>query len=199
MPLDRSNLPTTARNKRENKLLIQRVIGVIYRLRLEGKTPNEVKEALADMRLGDERIISRCIRKADEMIGREMTRDQQMMYYRQIAKRENLYNRVVEKGDYQSAIMLLKDEARLMGLYPQQQNTKKQAELPLIAITEQDREHARKLLMAMSETGRDNQDNTRQETITSGPSLDESSRDNGTRGNDPGRMAKSGFIEVDFS
>ena len=184
----------------DRKLAQQKLVMKIYRLRLEGKSRREVIEELS-IRLNSSIKLDRFIKKADELIGKEMTEDREKMYHTQLAKRENLYNRVIDKGDYASAIALLKDMAKLMDLYPQYavERPRKQGELPLVTITDQDRDNARKLLVAIGDGGCGSQGAIEQKTISDGLSADESGKDNDVCGEGTRSVARENFIAVDFS
>lgn len=72
---------------------------------IEGRTP------LSDTQLG------RYIQRADKAIQRSVREKRGRVMRRHLARRENLYAKAVNAGDVNTALAVLRDDAKLRGLY----------------------------------------------------------------------------------
>ncbi|HJZ55893.1 MAG TPA: hypothetical protein VKE74_13070 [Gemmataceae bacterium] len=68
-----------------------------------------------------ERMIRKYIRRADELLAERLDHRRRRVIARHIAQRETLYARAVNAADYRTALAILMDLDRLLGLYPDQQ------------------------------------------------------------------------------
>src|SRR5262249_48633900 len=60
------------------------------------------------------------IQRADRLVKESCSQGRKRLFRNHLAKRRNLYAKAVLSGDYSTAARLLADEARLLGLYPEE-------------------------------------------------------------------------------
>jgi hypothetical protein len=123
--------------KRAGKEQVEARVNDILRIMLDGAQPWDYveyvreQEAEADTpwHVGEDAKpltysqIRRYVNKAEKRIEKAATEDRGRLLRRHLAKRANLYAKAVSQGDLRCALACLDSEARLIGLFPTQDDS----------------------------------------------------------------------------
>jgi hypothetical protein len=64
-----------------------------------------------------DRQLWRYVEAADQLLGERFETDRERLFRRHVCQRRALYARALQDGDYRTALVILRDEAQLHGLY----------------------------------------------------------------------------------
>lgn len=120
------------RRKRPGNLTVSRRVEEVVKIRLDGaefwdvrefvhekeREPGSAWELQPDGSPMCDDMIRRYCRKADRVCAETARARRSDLFRRHVAKRDNLYAKSVLAGDYRTALAVLSDTARLLGLYP---------------------------------------------------------------------------------
>jgi hypothetical protein len=116
-----------------SKATVQLRVDEILRIRLDGAELWDVREyvreqeqkedspwklAEGDKPLSDSQI-ARYIQRADMLVAESCKVSRKKLFRRHLAQRRNLYAKAVSQGDMRTALACVRDEAELLGLYPE--------------------------------------------------------------------------------
>lgn len=121
-----------AANRKPNKILVARRIEEILRIRLDGAEFWDVLRYVAEKQQAAEapwivpegakplaeRTIWWYVARADQLIAASCRASRKKLLRRHLAQRRNLYAKAINQGDIRTALAVLQDEAKLLGLYP---------------------------------------------------------------------------------
>jgi hypothetical protein len=120
------------RAKQPNKALLRRRVEDIAQIRLDGASvweccafvrEKEQEEGSAWQLTEGEKPLSdasvrRYLRLADRLMDQDFGASRKRLRRRHLAQRRNLFAKAVSQGDVRAALACLRDEAELLGLYP---------------------------------------------------------------------------------
>jgi hypothetical protein len=106
-------------SKKSTEVEVQRRIGEVLRMRLEGAQLWDVRLYSARARWGvSDSMLKKYIARADATIRASLCKDRQRIFQEHLARRELLYQRCVGCGEYATALAVLRDAAELQDIYP---------------------------------------------------------------------------------
>lgn len=127
-----SKPPQPGRAKPTTKATVLRRIDQVLQIRLAGAEFWDVRQYVRDQEavagsdwevpaglapMADSTVYS-YIKRADKLIVESHERSRKKLLRRHLAQRRHLYARAVAAGDFRTALTVLRDEALLIGLYP---------------------------------------------------------------------------------
>ncbi len=99
---------------------VARRVGEILRIRLDGAQFHDIVQFVADQKWElKERQIYNYIRRADDLLVERQEKKRKRVVGLHLAKRQALYARAVNAGDYRTALAIADSEAKLRGLFPE--------------------------------------------------------------------------------
>lgn len=114
---------------RSSKAVVRVRVEAVMKLRLLGAEFHDLRQFASedDPETGrpwnvSERTLWRYLADADKLLDHYLEKDKQKLLNRHIGMRRSLYARAVERGDERTALLIAKDEAELLGLYPDRAN-----------------------------------------------------------------------------
>jgi hypothetical protein len=123
MTMDRtSNKPPTAQPAKPthaDRETIRKRVDDVLRIMLDGAQWHDIVQYSAENGWGvRERQLRNYVRRAHALIEKYSEKGRRKLFRLHVARRENLYARAVNVGDYRTALAVLHDLALLQGLYP---------------------------------------------------------------------------------
>jgi hypothetical protein len=98
--------------------ILQRVEAIL-RIRLDGAQFHDVVQYAAENGWNlRSRRLRQYIRAADKLLAKRLETDREKVIALHLSARRALYARCVNAADYRTALSVLSDEAKLLGLYP---------------------------------------------------------------------------------
>ena len=120
-----------------NKAEVAKRIEEVLAIRLDGAARHNIRQYASEKgwEISD-RQIDRYIRTADQQLAAALEKKRKLVVGLHLARRESLYARAINAGDFRTALAIIADIAKLQGLYP---SDKELRELARLAIEQEKR------------------------------------------------------------
>ena len=104
---------------KSTKATVAQRVEEVLTLRLAGAAFVEIRQNASEKGWGvGDRQLQHYIQASDELLAASLAPDRKKNLALHLAQRRLLYNRVLETGDYRTALAVLRDSAQLQDLYP---------------------------------------------------------------------------------
>lgn len=104
--------------KKATKAQMEQRIRVVYELLLADTPRPDICQYVAKNWGGSGRTADRYIQRANELIIQEANRMRENALEKHLAQRASLRNKALKEGDKRLAFDILRDETKLLGIYP---------------------------------------------------------------------------------
>jgi hypothetical protein len=121
-PPDEKPKSTATTGKKSKAIIVAQRIEEILRIRLDGAEFHDIVQYAAEQKWNvKERQLWNYIHRADELIVERQMKGRKKLLARHLTQRRSLYARALNSGDHRTCLAILTDEAKLRGLYPEQE------------------------------------------------------------------------------
>jgi hypothetical protein len=104
---------------KSSKATVAQRVEEVLRLRMAGAAFVEILQHAAENGWGvRERQLRAYMARSDELLAASLETDRKKLLALHLAQRRLIHNRVMETGDYRTALAVLRDSAQLQDLYP---------------------------------------------------------------------------------
>ena len=126
-PAKQSKKSSKKRGKASRKQVVDRVFEAVELITKGQKTHPQICRFLSQKWKMSRRNAERYVAAANREIAKAYEGNIEQTVGREIAKRENLYAEALKAKEYRTALEIRKDIAKLVGIYPKEDDSKKKA------------------------------------------------------------------------